>query len=115
MEGVLLGQVSHLCEPGMLQAMVEHVGAMLPKDVGGAKQCDHEEEAKLSHMEDGWCRECARQEIDCRGGCAGVQALESLQGNLLVSLKAGDFRRGEDKGGQATVEARCTVDSFNPY
>ena len=79
MEGVLLGQVSHLCEPGMFQAMVEHVGAMLPKDVGGAKQCNHEEEAKLSHMEDGWCRECARQEIDCRGGCAGVQALESLQ------------------------------------
>ena len=62
-ETILLTEVSDLGKPGVLDAVVEDVEAMLVEDVGGAKECYHVEEGKLVFVDQSWGGEGARKEV----------------------------------------------------
>ena len=58
-EGVLLGEISDLSEPGVLDAMVEDIEAMLVENVAWTKEGHHVEEGELVLMDQCRCREGA--------------------------------------------------------
>ena len=62
-EGVLLAEIPDLGKPGVLDAVVEDMKAVLVEDVGWAKEGHHVEECVLVLMYQCRGRERARQEV----------------------------------------------------
>ena len=59
-----MAEVTQLGEPGVLNAVVKDINAMLVEDVSRAQDCNHAEEGKLVFVDQGRGREGSRQEME---------------------------------------------------